>query len=156
MAEHIEAALRPFTSVQMMLEGDHYVTSSLTIPTIHDLREGLRDWIAEASASIAAAAATNGEDAPVQQAIFAIITKTFQAFNDKFGYGAAICRFAEGHRRQPRGFMTDQVLATACDACTEFLYSIPATEHGEVRDLVHRAGIEVMLKKWEKRRAANG
>ena len=88
------ALLEPFMEVQKMLEGDKYVTGSLCIPMIHDLREGLNDacepedLLPTNSVEERAAEATLRETAEAMR----------KMFNEKFGDGSKIVHYTEVHR----------------------------------------------------------
>ncbi|CAN0075754.1 unnamed protein product, partial [Phaeothamnion confervicola] len=151
VSEQGEAVLEPFMAAQKMLKSEQYVTGSFCIPLIFDLRASIQDVRKEMRENIAA-----GINVAVSRDILAIINKMYRVFYDKFGTGTSICHVSEGHRRQPRGFITNQVLATALDPRTKILYGVPKAEHPEVWAVVRQCGADLMLVEWEKRRAAGG
>ena len=89
------ALLEPFMEVRKTLEGDKYVTGSLCIPMIHDLREGLKeacepeDLLPSSSVEERAAEATLCETAKAM----------LKMFTEKFGDGSKIVHYTEVHRQ---------------------------------------------------------
>lgn len=110
--------LEPFMMVQEFLEGEKYVTISLTIPLVHDLRCKLQNVIS----------AYTDVDTDVARKVLPTAVEMLKVFNEKFGYGWSTCSYGEGPRRQPRGFFPDQVCATAMDPRTVSLSGVPDTE----------------------------
>jgi hypothetical protein len=85
------ALLRPFTAYQKFLEGEKYVTGSLVIPAIYDLRQGLHDVI------------DNYLDIPEDKTLEGVGEEMLSVLNAKWGDGTDICTYKEGPRRQRAG-----------------------------------------------------
>ena len=88
--------LEPFMEVQKMLEGDQYVTGSLCIPMLHDLRMNLEAASADDEEEpLPTAADERAADATLREVAKAM-KKTF---NEKFGDGSGIVMYTEVNRR---------------------------------------------------------
>ena len=132
--------LEPFMMVQELLEGEKYVTISLIIPLIYDLRNKLKR-VVDLYTLIC-----NGSDATgVALKVLPTATKMLEVFNEKFGDGSRICSYDEGPRRQPRGFFPDQVCATALDPRTKDLVGVPESEKQTVWDLLKQRVVSRMM-----------
>ena len=131
-----------FSEATKLLEDENYVTGSLLIPLINDLRNGLEkaadrysqppDIAEEAQLSVC------GRQARV--AMCPCVTALLRDVNERWGHGKDVTTPREGHRRQPRGFTSKQVLATACDPnLHETLHGIPKEKHDKVWNLLYMA-----------------
>jgi hypothetical protein len=77
-------------------------------------------------------------------------------FKAKWGDGSNICVPCEGPKRQPKGFTTNQVIATALDPRTLHLYGVPKEEHPEVWATVRKALIKVIAAAEEEQQRQHG
>lgn len=129
---------------QKQLDGAKYVTGSLVIPTIYDLRQELASVAQNVEASGA-----YGEEPDVSEAkelVFPCVRAMSDDFDKRWGDGTNILTFAEGKRlkrRRPQGFKTEQVLATALDPRTKMLYGILEAEQEDVWFEVQRAAVKI-------------
>ena len=134
--------LTHFQKLQKLLEGENYVTGSLLIPLISDLRNGLEkaanrysqppDMAEEAQFSVC--------ERQARAAMRPCVTALLRDMNERWGDGKDVTTPREGRRRQPRGFTSKQVLAIACDPrLHETLHGIPKEEHDKVWNLLHMA-----------------
>jgi len=105
----IAALLEPFMCVQMMLEGEKYVTNSLVVPLISDMRGGLQRTVQALRDAIDTAPGDTG----VEDAMLVAAQATLTAFIEKWGDGITVCTFETGVRRQPKGFTPNQVCVKA-------------------------------------------
>ena len=141
----VSPLLEPFMEAQKKLEGADYVTGSLTIPTIGDLRVGLRAAIDNLRN------VDGGYIAPVVREAMAVVLPDAEAlwkdFVNRWGDGTATLKYKEGPRRQPQGFKLVQVLATALDPRTKCLFPILAEEQPAVWKAVIEAAVDVALEK---------
>jgi hypothetical protein len=112
------------------LEGEKYVTASLVIPMIHDLRLGL----VEAGQRDV----NRGAHDPNSVSRHSLLVHMHASFLKRWGDGTNICVEREGPRGQPRGFAPEQVIATFCDPRTKNLKGIPVGEHDNVFALVEK------------------
>jgi hypothetical protein len=94
--------LKPFMLFQQSLEGDKYVTGSLAIPLIHDLRVGLTTVVSDGTST--------GDDSSTGHILSGVGERLLGVFCDKFGDGSKVYKYSEGNRRQPRGFQPNQVM----------------------------------------------
>jgi hypothetical protein len=85
--------LEPFMDVQKVLEGDKYVTGSLCIGMIHDLRVNLED----ASAAPAEPLATQ-EELAAEATLREVAKAMLKIFTDKFGNGTDIVVYTRVRR----------------------------------------------------------
>ncbi len=113
------------------MEGEQYVTSSLVIPIIAELRAGLVMLQQQDTTAAAAGSIKN-------QRRLILVTDLLNDFNNRWGDGTNICTESEGPRRQPQAFSHSHVLATALDPRTRDLKGVPIGEHSEVWRLVER------------------
>lgn len=135
--EMILPILEPFMHTQTLLEGRKYVTGSLVVPFIHDLRDNLE------SAMLDLEIAPPSNDADVNKARAAVmpcVKALHKDFINRWGDGSDILTYKEGPRRQPRGFKSVQVLATALDPRTKMLYGNSDDQHADVWKLVQTEG----------------
>ncbi|CAM9559514.1 unnamed protein product, partial [Ectocarpus sp. 4 AP-2014] len=119
--EMILPILEPFMHTQTLLEGRKYVTGRLVVPFIHDLRDNL------------------------EAAVMPCVKALHEDFINRWGDGNNILTYAEGSRRQPRGFKSVQVLATALDPHTKMLYGTPDDEHADMWKFVQSESVKVAL-----------
>jgi len=101
--ECIKDVVGPFKQAQQKLEGSKYITGSMVIPMLEEIRENLRS--ARMHYSV--------EQSPLGSAV---VDAVIEAFNVRFGDGTEICVLKEGPARQPRGYTQEQVVATCLDA----------------------------------------
>lgn len=142
----VSPILEPFMAAQKSLEGAEYVTGSLTIATIGELRVGLE----EAMKRLRSAAGDDNltDDARKAMAIVLPDAEALWAdFINRWGDGTAILESKEGRRRQPQGFKLPQVCATSLDPRTKHLYGIPPQEHAAVWSAVAKETVELALQK---------
>lgn len=128
------ALLEPFMIVQRTLEGEKYVSNSLVIPLISEVRDKLRK-------AVDGVAGEPGAPDAIKDAAQRMLT----IYEEKWGDGSDICTYMEGPRRQPKGFTVNQVLATALDPRTFDLYGMPQGEHAVAWGLV-RAELVARIK----------
>jgi hypothetical protein len=121
-----DVILEPFMIVQKGLEGEHYVTNSLVIPLIMQLRCRLIDVIE----------LYRPQESVIAQKIFPTAQRMLITFNEKFGDGTNITTYQSVSRNQPRGFYPQQVCATALDPRTKNLKCIPRNERESVWKLL--------------------
>jgi hypothetical protein len=132
--------LEPFMIVQQLLEGEKYVTNSLVIPLVYDLRNKLQTVVNTYTTICASAESTT-----VAEKVLPTAVEMLKVFNEKFGDGTQICLYEEGPRRQPKGFYPDQVCATALDPRTKDLVGVPDNEKQEVWELLKERVVSRML-----------
>jgi hypothetical protein len=94
--------LTPCMLAQENLEGSKYVTGSLVIPFIHDVRKALNKVVQE---SFDYEKGQTGEDEVIESGARAMM----DIFENKWGDGTEICTYQEGPKRQPKGFKNIQV-----------------------------------------------
>ncbi|CBJ33910.1 conserved unknown protein [Ectocarpus siliculosus] len=141
----IEPILRPFMKAQKDLEGAQYVTGSMTIGKMAELREGL-----EAAITDLKAVAQQGLKETTQKAMEAVrpdAEALMADFTNRWGDGSNILEYREGKRRQPQGFKRKQVYATALDPRAKHLYGIQQREHAGVWRAVASAAVDIALGK---------
>lgn len=141
----IEPILRPFMKAQKDLEGAQYVTGSMTIGKMAELREGL-----EAAITDLKAVAQQGLKETTQKAMEAVrpdAEALMADFTNRWGDGSNILEYREGKRRQPQGFKRQQVYATALDPRAKHLYGIQQREHAGVWRAVASAAVDIALGK---------
>ncbi|CAM9499597.1 unnamed protein product, partial [Sphacelaria rigidula] len=141
--ELIHPVLEPFMVAQGTLEDHKYVTGSLVIPTVHDLREGLQEAIREVSGMRCVFGEDNDERGAIldddDRAVSAVrncAKALLNDFNERWGDGTTNLVCKKGKRRQPQGFKTIQVLSTALDPRTKMLYEFNDDEQEAVWELV--------------------
>ena len=105
--------VKPFMMTQVQLEGEKYVTGSLTIPMIEQLRVGLqtaRDRLQEFETAV-------GDVAPFSMG--EILDGMIEDFNNRWGDGSDLLVFKYGQtgsgKGQPCGYTPEQILQFACD-----------------------------------------
>ena len=128
--------LEPFMDAEKTLEGEKYVTASLTIPILFIIRRAIETQID--SQVISAETRVN-------------IVSLLQAFEQRFGtfdstlrptheeFGNAI----EGFHRQPRGFTESQCLASLLDIRTKSRFWLPSRDHPRLNDVLIRKAVEL-------------
>jgi hypothetical protein len=153
--------LKPFAVAQRLLEGDKYVTGSMVVPMVGQIRkklEALSAWcddnkethqLAPMISGLiqgppAHAASGDTGNAGKTRKTAAATQGMLQMFYDKFGNGTDVLIAKEGSRRQPRGLKPEQVLATALDPRTKTLDGIPLEEHEAVWEAVTARVAEIM------------
>ena len=110
--ELIRPVLEPFMVAQRTLEGHQYVTGSLVIPTVHDLREGLKEAIRMVPGM---RCVIDGEEDDEygsmldddDRAVCAVkncAKALLKDFNERWGDGTTNLVYKEGKRKQPQGF----------------------------------------------------
>ncbi|CAM9932863.1 unnamed protein product, partial [Scytosiphon promiscuus] len=140
--EMILPVLEPFMDTQLQLEGRKYVTGSLVVPYIHQLRNNLEGVMLDLETEPASDdAVVNNARAAVEPCVKAL----HKDFINRWGDGSEILTYKEGTRRQPRGFKSVQVLATALDPRTKHLYGISADQHADVWKLVQTEAVKIAL-----------
>ena len=140
--EMILPVLEPFMHCQLLLEGRKYVTGSLVVPFIHDLRTNLE----EAMFDLETAPASDDDDVTkARAAVMPCVRALHKDFINRWGDGSKILTYTEGPRRQPRGFKSVQVLATAVDPRTKLLYGISEDQHADVWKLVRTEAVKIAL-----------
>lgn len=140
--EMILPVLEPFMHCQLLLEGRKYVTGSLVVPFIHDLRTNLE----EAMFDLETAPASDDDDVTkARAAVMPCVRALHKDFINRWGDGSKILTYTEGPRRQPRGFKPVQVLATAVDPRTKLLYGISEDQHADVWKLVRTEAVKIAL-----------
>ena len=130
--ELILPVLEPFMEAQTVLEGHKYVTGSLVIPTVHDLRQGLKGAIREVQGMPCASEGEDDDELGVMlaaddnelavSAVRKCAEPLLEDFNERWGDGKTNLVYEEGKRRHPQGFKTIQILFTALDPRTNILH----------------------------------
>lgn len=134
--------LEPFWHTQTLLEGRKYVTGSLVVPFIYDLRNSLEDAIDD----INDLPPTSDADVnTARAAVMPCINALRDDFIKRWGDGSNILVYTEGPRRQPCGFKPVQVLATALDPRTKILYGVDDNEKADVWKLVQEEAVKIAL-----------
>lgn len=154
--EKLHRLLEPLSVLHKVFEGDQYVTGSLVIPLVKDLRDNT-----VTAANVCAPAVNPAADASVselerntREAIRPCVSVLLRDINALWGDGTQITNFREGPRRQPLGFTRLQVLAQVCDPrLHENLHGIPPEEHDAVWKILEAELTEVALKAAAKHRA---
>ncbi|CAM9119386.1 unnamed protein product, partial [Laminaria digitata] len=142
--ELIFRVLEPFMHTQTSLEGHQYVTGSLVVPFIYDLRASLDEVIDDLQELPAS------DDADVdaaRSAALPYVVALREDFISRWGDGSDILTDADftGGQQPPRGFKPVQVLATAVDPRTKILYGVEDEDHANVWELVQKETIKIAL-----------
>lgn len=135
----LKLALAPQHVLQKVFEGDSYVTGSLVIPLIADLRTSMVEAVEECNPTLSPVAEESISvlQLSAREAIYPSLVAILEDINTRWGDGTSVTTFREGPRRQPQGFTRLQVLATAYDPrLHRTLHGIPQDEHAAVWDLV--------------------
>lgn len=148
----VEPILQPFMQAQKDLEGSKYVTGSMTIPKIAELRDGLEAAIVD----LRNVAQTGLKDTTKEamQAVLPDAEALWEDFKNRWGDGSSILEYKEGRRRQPQGFKLQQVFATALDPRSKHLYGIRPEEHGGVWRAVASRAVGVAFEKYTSDKAS--
>ena len=140
--ELILPILEPFMQTQTLLEGRKYVTGSLVVPFIYDLRANLDEAIDDLHELPASA---DADVNTARAAVMPCVTELRKDFVNRWGDGSDILTYTEGVRRQPRGLKPVLVLATALDPRTKMLYGVADDEKADVWKLVPKETVKVAL-----------
>jgi hypothetical protein len=128
--------LEPFMDAEKTLEGEKYVTASLTIPFLFIIRRAIE---------------TQQESQVISAETRLNLVSLLQAFEQRFGtfdatlpptheeFGNAI----EGFHRQPRGFTESQCLASVLDIRTKSRFWLPSRDHPRLNDLLICKAVEL-------------
>jgi hypothetical protein len=100
--EVLKEMLEPFKIAQEKLEGSQYVTSSLVIPVVEEIRCKLQSTLEH----------YDSDEAPTS---VTLLQRVITGFNLRFGDGSHICELKEGPKRQPCGYTPEQVVAACLD-----------------------------------------
>jgi hypothetical protein len=128
--------LEPFMEAEKTLEGEKYVTASLTIPILFLIRNKIETQIN--SPVISEETRLNlgtVMDAFVQR--FGTFDSTLPPASQQ--YGNAI----EGKNRQPNGFTEMQCMASALDIRTKSRFWLPTRDHPRLNDVIVRKAVEL-------------
>jgi hypothetical protein len=121
--------LEPFMEAEITLEGEKYVTASLTIPILFTIRRAI---------------ATKMLCREISQETRSNLGNVLQAFEQRFGtfdttlppateqHGNAI----EGKNRQPCGFTESQCIASALDIRTKSRFWLPSRDHARLNEVI--------------------
>ena len=149
----IHPILEPFMHTQTLLEGAKYVTGSLVVPFMYDLRENLDAAIEDLEEL------PNSNDADVNTARAAVmpcVVALQKDFVNRWGDGRNILTYTEGLRRQPRGFKPVQVLATALDPrFPKDLYGINDEDKPKVWNFVQEETVKIVMQNREEKDSAD-
>lgn len=130
------AILEPFMEAEKTLEGEKYVTASLTIPVLFMIRRAI-DY--------------HQSSQEISDETRANLVTVRKAFEQRFGtfdstlpsapeqYGNAI----EGKNRQPAGFTESQCMASALDIRTKSRFWLPARDHSRLNDVIIRKAVQL-------------
>ena len=140
--ELILPILEPFRHTQTLLEGRKYVTGSLVVPFIYDLRNSLEDAIDDLNEL---QPSSNADVNTARAAVKPCVAALRDDFINRWGDGRDILTYAEGNRRQPRGFKPVQVLATALDPRTKILWGAEENEKAGVWKLVQEEAVKIAV-----------
>lgn len=138
----IPPILEPFMHTETSLEGRKYVTGSLAVPFIYDLRMNLDAAIAELRKL---PYSENADTNKAREAVMPCIMALRKDFVNRWGDGSDILTYTEGIRRQPRGFKPVQVLATALDPRTKMLYGVEDEDKPGVWKYVQEETVKIVL-----------
>ena len=145
--------LEPFMHTQTLLEGAKYVTGSLVVPFMYDLRENLDAAIEDLEGL------PDSNDADVNTARAAVmpcVVALRKDFVNRWGDGRNILTYREGLRRQPRRFKPVQVLATALHLrFPKDLYGINDEDKPKVWKLVQEETVRIVLQNREQKDSAD-
>ena len=118
-------------TLQIRLEADKYVTSSLVIPMIEDLREELsdaRDRLEELLLAVGRSSCSFD--------LTSIVQTMIDDFEDRWGNGSSVLEFKYGHhgtgKGQPCGYKREQILAFTLDPRMVALESVKEEEEDKV------------------------
>eukprot|EP00752_Nemacystus_decipiens_P015390 g13723.t1 len=142
----VEPILRPFMQAQKDLEGAKYVTGSMTVPKIGELRDGLEAAIADLKATDQLGIRASTKEA--MEAVLPDAEALWEDFLNRWGDGSNILEYREGKRRQPQGFKLQQVCATAVDPRAKHLYGIRPAEHASVWRAVATKAVDIAAEKF--------
>ncbi|CAN0013254.1 unnamed protein product, partial [Ectocarpus sp. 13 AM-2016] len=134
--------LEPFRNTQTLLEGRKYVTGSLVVPFIYDLRTSLEDAV-EDLAELPPDSDANVNTA--RAAAMPCIKALRDDFINRWGDGRNILIYKEGRRWQPGGFKPVQVLATALNPRTKIVYGVDEDEKADVWKLVEEEAVKIAV-----------
>lgn len=141
--------LNTFKKLQSVLKGSSYVTCSLLVDLIHDLRVELEEVVDKCEA--------DPEDIQqflvalqAKQALFPAAQAVLHDFNTRWGKGVNIGTCIQGPRNQPQGFKSNQVLATLLDPrLKNAMPGIPDTEREGLWSLLVTEAAKGWLKEQE-------
>ena len=136
--------MEPFMAALKVLEGKKYMAVSLLGHYISDLRDRLNHPLDYLELPVPA-------DDPLEIAAKKAVIQCVEAlvgdFDSRWGDGESILLYWEGKRRQPPGVWQEQVIVTALDSCTKWLYRIGAHEHDKVWNIVSQRVAEIAAAK---------
>jgi hypothetical protein len=142
-----QVVLRPFMFAQRNLEGELYVTNSLVVGMIYQLRENLHEELLKQESD------ANAERTSSQTNIVSCLRKMVLEFSVRFGDGTNVVPFntpfwraEEGVARQPRGITLWQALASCLDIRTKDLFGIPEEEHANLWERVSALAVDIGLR----------
>lgn len=134
IVEQITKVLLPFKEVQILMEGEKYVTSSLIPGLISLVRKGLQDTLS---------------DCDNLQCVTDLAAKMMKKFEEDFGAGGRDTVFKEhqslGVCNRLKGFPLKVMMCSALDPRTKNLTGIPK---GRDRDDVWESVRETLFKNW--------
>jgi hypothetical protein len=126
--------LRPVMEAEKTLEGEKYVTASLTIPLLFSVRKSLESQM----------------QSDVSDDTRSNLVIMMAAFNKRFGTWEttlpASCvhgRAIEGAKRQPCGFTELQCIASALDIRTKSRFWLPISDHARLDALILREAVKL-------------
>ena len=138
----ILSVLEPFRHTQTLLEGRKYVTGSLVVPFIYDLRNSLDDAIEDLNDL---PPSSDADVSTAKAAVMPCINALRDDFIKRWGDGSDILIYTEGPRRKPCGFKPVQLLATALDPRTKILYGVAKDKKADVWKLVQEEAVKIAL-----------
>eukprot|EP00904_Undaria_pinnatifida_P011858 jgi/Undpi1/7802/HiC_scaffold_23.g10275.m1 len=127
---------------QTLLVGRKYVTSSLVVPFIYDLRNSLEDAIEDLNDL---PPSSDADVSTAKAAVMPCINALRDDFIKRWGDGSDILIYTEGPRRKPCGFKPVQLLATALDPRTKILYGVAKDKKADVWKLVQEEAVKIAL-----------
>ena len=151
--EMILPVLEPFMHCQLLLEGRKYVTASLVVPFIHDLRINLEEAIFD----LEVVPPSDDDDVnKARAAVMPCVRVRHKDFVSRWGDGTNMLTYTEGNRKQPRGFKSVQVLATAIDPRTKHVCGISEGQHADVWKLVQTEAGKIALQTRQENNSGGG
>lgn len=134
--------LEPFMHTQASLKGRKYVTGSLAVPFVYDLRMNLDAAIAELQRL---PYSKNADTNKARYAVMPCIMALRKDFVNRWEDGSDILTYTEGIGRQSRGFKPVQVLATALNPRTKMLYGVEDEDTPGVWKYVQEEAVKIVL-----------
>jgi hypothetical protein len=139
--------LRPFMMAQVMLEGEKYVTGSLVIPMVEELRVGLmaaQARVQELSAAVGQQVVEDGTDFDMGSILDAMV----EDFQCRWGDGSNLLEFKYGQSGtgvgQPCGYTREQFLQFAADPRMVTLPFVCAEIEEDIWQLLQTALTEII------------